>query len=70
MLLLALAWVGFVPLAHMLSFAPGEGWVDFLPQLGWGTRGGWWASLVYIVLLGAMMLWRWRSGRWKRASLT
>lgn len=69
-LLLVLAWAGFVPLAHMLSFAPGEGWVDFLPQFGWGTRGGWWASLVYIVLLGAMMLWRWRSGSWKRASLT
>ncbi|MFO1318368.1 MAG: MATE family efflux transporter [Burkholderiales bacterium] len=68
--LLLLAWLGFVPLSHMLSFAPGEGWVDFLPQFGWGVTGGWIASLAYIVVLGVMLFARWRSGAWKRSRLT
>ena len=33
-LFFVLAWGVFVPLAHSLSFAPGQGWVDFLPQYG------------------------------------
>ncbi|MBI1397098.1 MAG: MATE family efflux transporter [Betaproteobacteria bacterium] len=68
--LLVLAWLGFVPLAHMFSFAPGEGWVTFLPQFGWGTVGGWWASLIYICVLGVVMWARWRSGAWRRIRLT
>jgi len=68
--LMVLAWGGFVPLAHCLAFAPGQGWVNFLPQFGLGTVGAWWAALVYIVLLGAAMGWRWRSGAWKRMRLT
>ena len=67
--LILLAWFGFVPLSHMLSFGPGEGWVNFLPQLGWGTIGGWWASLAYIFLLGVMMLARWRSPAWRSMRL-
>lgn len=67
--LVGLAWFGFVPLAHMLSFGHDEGWVKFLPQLGWGTIGGWWASLAYIFLLGLMMWARWRSGAWRRMQL-
>jgi MATE family multidrug resistance protein len=63
---IALAWLGFVPLAHMASFAPGQGWVDALPQLGWGSVGGWMAALVYVVALGLVMLLRWRSGVWRR----
>lgn len=65
----ALAWLGFVPLSHMLSFAPGEGWVDFLPQLGLGTLGGWGALLIYAGTLGTLMWLRWRSGAWRRIAL-
>ncbi len=68
--LMLLAWGGFVPLAHMFSFAPGKGWVDFLPQFGWGAAGGWAAALVYIVALGVMMGLRWRSGAWQAIKLT
>jgi MATE family multidrug resistance protein len=63
---IALVWLGFVPLAHMASFAPGQGWVDVLPQLGWGSVGGWMAALVYVVALGLVMWLRWRSGAWRR----
>jgi MATE family multidrug resistance protein len=60
-----LAWGVFVPLAHMLSFAPGEGWFDVLPQFGYGAVGGWVALLVYVILLATAMLLRWRSRRWQ-----
>lgn len=65
-----LAWLGFVPLSHMLSFAPGEGWVDFLPQFGLGTLGGWSALLIYAAALGTFMGLRWRSGAWRRIELS
>jgi MATE family multidrug resistance protein len=65
MMLFVLAWLGFVPLAHMLSFAPGAGWVHFLPQFGLGALGGWIAALVYIVVIGLALLARWRSGAWR-----
>jgi MATE family multidrug resistance protein len=61
----ALAWGVFVPLAHMLSFAPGEGWFEVLPQFGYGAVGGWVALLVYVILLATAMLLRWRSRRWQ-----
>lgn len=64
--LIFLSWFGFVPLAHMLSFAPGQGWVDFLPQYGYGATGGWSAAVIYICLLGLLLLWRWRSGVWRK----
>jgi len=44
-----------VPLAHSLSFAPGQGWVDWLPQYGLGAVGGWFAALIYIFFLGLML---------------
>jgi MATE family multidrug resistance protein len=65
-LVLALSWLVFVPLAHVLTFAPGQGWFDFLPQLGWGAVGGWTALVVYVCLLGVTLFVRWRSGAWKR----
>ena len=68
--LMVLAWAGFVPLAHMLSFDRGDGWVSFLPQFGWGATGGWLAALIYIVALGTMMGMRWRSRAWQRVILT
>lgn len=63
---LLLSWFLFVPLAHTLIFAPGQGWVDGLPQYGLGARGGWFALAIYVVLLGSAMLWRWRTGSWRR----
>jgi MATE family multidrug resistance protein len=65
-LVIALSWLVFVPLAHMFTFAPGQGWFDFLPQLGWGAMGGWAALVIYIVLLGSTLFIRWRSAAWKK----
>jgi MATE family multidrug resistance protein len=69
LMVLALSWSLFVPLAHSLSFKPGEGWVGWLPQYGQGAVGGWFAALVYICALGAMLFLRWRSGAWRRVVL-
>jgi MATE family multidrug resistance protein len=66
---LGLSWLLFVPLAHMLVFPAGQGWVDGLPQWGLGARGGWIALMVYAMLLGSLMYLRWRSGRWRRIEL-
>ncbi len=66
LLVILLSWFGFVPLAHMLSFAPGQGWVDVLPQFGYGALGGWAAVVIYIMLLGLMLWVRWRSHAWER----
>jgi MATE family multidrug resistance protein len=68
-MVLALSWALFVPLAHALSFKPHAGWVDWLPQYGLGAIGGWLAALVYICCLGVMLFLRWRSGAWRRVSL-
>jgi MATE family multidrug resistance protein len=68
-MVLALSWLFFVPLAHSLSFAPGAGWVGWLPQFGLGAVGGWFAALVYICCLGVMLLLRWRSGAWRGITL-
>jgi MATE family multidrug resistance protein len=65
-LFFVLSWGVWVPLAHSLAFAPGQGWVDFLPQFGLGAVGGWLAMLVYVVLLGSALFVRWRSGRWRQ----
>ncbi len=68
-MVLALSWLLFVPLAHSLSFAPGAGWVDWLPQFGWGAVGGWFAALTYVCCLGVMLFLRWWSGAWRRIAL-
>jgi MATE family multidrug resistance protein len=68
-MVLALSWLLFVPLAHSLSFAPGAGWVDWLPQFGLGAVGGWFAALTYVCCLGLMLFLRWRSGAWQRIAL-
>jgi multidrug resistance protein, MATE family len=68
-MVLALSWFIFVPLAHSLSFAPAQGWVDWLPQYGFGAVGGWFAALIYILLLGLMLFLRWRSRAWQRIAL-
>jgi MATE family multidrug resistance protein len=64
-----LAWGVFVPLAHSLAFAPGEGWWDGLPQFGHGAVGGWVAVLAYVILLAGALHLRWRSGRWQQIRL-
>jgi MATE family multidrug resistance protein len=69
LLVLLVSWLGFVPLTHMLSFAPGQGWVHFLPQFGLGTAGGWSALLFYTAALGAVMWFRWQSGAWRKITL-
>jgi len=66
---LLLSWLFFVPLSHTLVFAPGEGWIDALPQAGLGALGGWLALMSYAMLLGTAMLLRWRSGRWRAIRL-
>jgi MATE family multidrug resistance protein len=69
LLVVLVSWLGFVPLTHMLSFAPGQGWVHFLPQFGLGTVGGWSALLFYTAALGAVMWLRWQSGAWRKIRL-
>ena len=65
-LVLPVSLLFFVPLAHSLTFAPGQGWVTFLPQFGWGSYGGWAAVLSYLMLLGLALFLRWRSGVWQK----
>jgi MATE family multidrug resistance protein len=61
-----LSWGLWVPLAHSVTFAPGAGWVGFLPQYGYGAVGGWSASVAYVVALGSSLWLRWHSGAWRR----
>ena len=70
LMVVVLSWFCFVPLAHMLSFAPGEGWVHFLPQFDFGAAGGWSALLLYTFALATAMFLRWRSGAWRRINLS
>ncbi|MCC6706686.1 MAG: MATE family efflux transporter [Gammaproteobacteria bacterium] len=64
--ILGSSWLLFVPLAHSLAFAPGHGFVQWLPQYGLGAAGGWMAAVVYVSLVGVLMLARWRSTAWER----
>jgi multidrug resistance protein, MATE family len=64
-----LAWLVFIPLAQMLTFAPGKTWFSWLPGFGLGAVGGWVAACIYIGLLGTILFWRWRSGAWRKMSL-
>ena len=68
-LVLAISLLLLVPLAHSLTFAPGQGWVTFLPQFGFGATGGWVAVLIYIMVLGSALFLRWRSRAWQRIHL-
>src|SRR5258708_4956058 len=67
--IIVLSWFGFVPFTHMFTFAPGQGWVDFLPQFGYGAIGGWAVALVYCCVLGSLIYLRWRSGAWRKFNL-
>jgi MATE family multidrug resistance protein len=67
--IIVLSFFCFIPLTHMATFGPGQGWVGFLPQWGFGTAGAWAVALVYTCILGSMLWLRWRSGAWRRISL-
>jgi MATE family multidrug resistance protein len=69
LLVLVLSGLVFVPVAHMLTFAPGQGWFDVLPQIGWGSLGGWLAVIIYVLLLGSALFVRWRHGAWQKIRL-
>jgi MATE family multidrug resistance protein len=69
LLVLPVSLLLFVPLAHSLTFAPGQGWVDFLPQFGFGAVGGWVAVLIYVMVLGTTLFLRWRSRAWQAIRL-
>jgi MATE family multidrug resistance protein len=66
LIVLACALFLFLPLTHMLTFAPGQGWIDSAPGYGFGAVGGWSAILVYVLAIGTALWRRWRSGEWKR----
>ncbi|HYM36564.1 MAG TPA: MATE family efflux transporter [Steroidobacteraceae bacterium] len=68
-LVIMLSWFVFVPIAHMATFTHDNGWFDVLPQFGFGAIGGWWALLIYIVLLGLALLWRWRARAWQKITI-
>ena len=68
-MVIVLSWFVFVPAAHSLAFAPGQGYVDFLPQFGLGAVGGWLAALLYVFGLGTVLYLRWRSAAWKKIRL-
>jgi MATE family multidrug resistance protein len=65
LIVLACGMLLFLPLTHLLTFAPGEGWIDGLPGYGLGAVGGWSAILVYVIAIGAALWLRWRSGAWR-----
>ncbi len=68
-MVIVLSWFLFVPAAHAFAFAPGQGFVDFLPQLGLG-RGRWLARRVAVrIRPGSVLYLRWRSRAWQRIRL-
>ncbi len=59
----------FLPLTHLLTFAPGQGWIATAPGYGLGAVGGWSAILVYVVAIGSALWLRWKNGAWRRIRL-
>jgi MATE family multidrug resistance protein len=69
LIVLACGTLLFLPLTHLLTFAPGEGWFDGAPGFGFGAVGGWSAILVYVLAIGAALWLRWKQGAWKAIRL-
>jgi MATE family multidrug resistance protein len=69
LIVLACGTLLFLPLTHFLTFAPGEGWFEHVPGLGYGAVGGWSAILVYVLAIGTALWLRWRHGAWKKIRL-
>jgi MATE family multidrug resistance protein len=63
-LVLLLSLFLLTPLVHLLTFSPGQGFVEGAPGLGWGAPGGWAALVLYMFTLAIATSLRWRSGRW------
>ncbi len=59
-LAIALSWLVYAPLTHSLTFGSSEGFVRFLPQLGWGVWGGWSAAIVFAVMISSLLRFRWQ----------
>jgi MATE family multidrug resistance protein len=64
----ALSWLGFVPLTHVLAFDADSAWVPGLPQAGLGALGAWLAAFGYTTALGLLLYLRWRSRCWERSA--
>jgi MATE family multidrug resistance protein len=64
----ALSWLGFVPVTHTLAFDAESAWVPGLPQAGLGAPGAWLAAFGYTTALGLLLYLRWRSRSWERAA--
>ena len=45
-MVIVLSWFVFGSRRACAAFAPGQGYVDFLPQFGFGAVGGWVAALI------------------------
>jgi MATE family multidrug resistance protein len=69
LIVLACGTLLFLPLTHILTFAPGEGWFDSAPGYGLGAVGGWSAILVYVVAIGTALWFRWKNGAWRAIRL-
>jgi len=53
-----LGWGFFVPVAYTLGVTYGH-----------GLRGAWFGGVLYVVLLAAVLIWRFRSGAWRRIQI-
>ena len=69
LIVLACGTLLFLPLTHLLTFEPGQGWFDSAPGFGLGAVGGWSAILVYVVAIGTALWFRWKNGAWKKIRL-
>ncbi|MGD1864137.1 MAG: MATE family efflux transporter [Phormidesmis sp.] len=59
-LAISLSWLLYAPLTHSLTFDPGEGFVRFLPQSGWGIWGGWTAAIIFSGMISSLLCLRWK----------
>ncbi|MEM6597836.1 MAG: MATE family efflux transporter [Cyanobacteria bacterium P01_C01_bin.69] len=59
-LAISLSWLLYAPLTHSLTFDPGEGFVRFLPQFGWGVWGGWTAAIIFSGMISSLLCLRWK----------
>ncbi|MCK6509289.1 MATE family efflux transporter [Myxococcota bacterium] len=53
-LMIAASWGFFVPLVYLLG-----------RWMGGGVIGAWWGAVLYILLVGVLLFWRWQRGAWK-----
>ncbi len=61
-----LGWLLWVPAAYLLIFGPGNIGLGGLPAFSLGPVGGWWASVLYSLVMGSVLYGRWRRAAWRR----